>query len=220
MIDARVREMQRKLTQDGGPFDYAPDHSRLLLRVQRGLAKGRPVSGGEVDQIIAELGIARDGAHRFLREITERDAEDNIVGILGLSLNSHPHRFYLNGRRMSAWCAEDTLFLPAMLKQTASVESSSPVTREKIRLTVSPQGVEHVSPAGAVLSIVIVDPDTAEIDSAQAIWSTFCCHIHFFTSREEAQQWAGARDDIAILSVDEGFELGQQFWSKVLAYAE
>ena len=219
MSNARATEMARKLTESGGLLDYGPDLSRLLLQVLRSLANGRPVTGEQVDQIIACLGAARDEADQFLRQVTERDADDNIVGVMGLSLNDHPHRFNVNGAQMSTWCAEDTLFLPAMLKQTATIESESPLTKEKVRLTVSAEGVEESNPAGAVVSIVIVDPDKADMGSAQAIWGTFCHHIFFFASRREGEQWAAGRDDIEILSLDEGFELGKQFWSKVLAYA-
>ncbi len=219
MSNTQAKEMMRKLIAGGGLFDFGPDRSRLLIQVWRSLASGRPVSGDQVDRIVADIGIARDEAEQFLRQISERDADDSIVGIMGLSLNDHPHRFNVNGTRMSTWCAEDTLFLPAMLKQTATVESESPLTKEKIRLTVSLEGVEESSPAGAVVSIVVIDPDKADMSSAPAIWGTFCHHIFFFASREEGEQWAAGRDNIDILSLDEGFELGKQLWSKVLAYA-
>ena len=167
MGNARIQEMARKMQER--LLDYGADHSRLLLRVLRRLARGRPVTREQTDAIIAELGIARDEAHRFLQEVTERDAGDRIVGIMGLSLNDHPHRFTVNGASLSAWCAEDTLFLPSLLKQTATVESYSPITREKIRLTVSPESVEDVSPAGAVVSMVIVDPTRDDMASVEAI---------------------------------------------------
>ena len=173
-----------------------------------------------MDRIVADLGIDPEEDHKLLREVTERDADNNVVGIMGLSLNDTPHRFYVNGTRMSTWCAADTLFLPAVLGQTATVESKSPVTRERIRLTVSPQGVEEVDPAGAVRSMVIVDPDDADMGSVEAIWGTFCHHLFFFASREEAARWAAGRDDIEILSVDEAFELGRLVSSRFLAYGE
>ncbi len=219
MSNTRAKEMIGKMTAGGGLFDFGQDRSRLLIQVWRSLATGGPVTGEQVDQIVATIGIARDEAERFLRQISERDGDDSIVGIMGLSLNDHPHRFNVNGAQMSTWCAEDTLFLPAMLKQTASVESESPLTKEKIRLTVSTEGIEESSPAGAVVSMVVIDPDKADMSSAPAIWGTFCHHIFFFASREEGELWAAGRDDIEILSLDEGFELGKQVWSKVLAYA-
>lgn len=218
MSNLRAVEMLRKLTESGGPLDYGPDHSRLLIRVLRTLAKGHPVTAQQVDRIIAELGIARGPAHQCLRKVTERDADDNIVGILGLSLNDHPHRFSVNGVRLSTWCALDTLFLPAMLQQTARVESESPLTRQMVRITVSPDSVEECAPTGAVVSMAIVDEAT--LDSVESIWSTFCHHIFFFASREEAERWAAGRNDIEILSADEGYELGRQFAARFLPYAD
>ncbi len=111
MDNARAMEATRKLTRPGGPVDYGPDLSRLLVRVMRELAQGRPVSKERVDEIVADMGIDRDEAYRLLGEVAERDADENIFGVMGLSLNDTPHRFYANGTRMSAWCAEDTLFL-------------------------------------------------------------------------------------------------------------
>ena len=218
MRDARVDDMARKLQER--LLEYGPDRLRLLLQVMRELAHGRPLSAEQVDQRIRQLVIAPDTAHQFLREVTERDARDQIVGAMGLSLNDHPHRLTVEGVSLSAWCALDTLFLPAMLQQTAIIESPSPATHHLIRLRVSPERVEDVSPASPVISIVLVDPSRENMASVEAIWSTFCDHIHFFAAREEAEWWATARDDIAILSVDEGFALGRRVWSTVLADAE
>ena len=104
MSNERAKEMMRKMTVGGGLFDFGADRSRLLIQVWRSLATGRPVSGEQVDQIVADIGIARDEADPFLRQISERDADDSIVGIMGLSLNDHPHRFDVNGTRMRTWC--------------------------------------------------------------------------------------------------------------------
>jgi hypothetical protein len=100
MRDARVDDMARKL-QDR-LLEYGSDHLRLLLQVMRELAHGRPLSGEWVDQRIAELEIAPDAAHQFLRQVTERDASDQIVGAMGLSLNDHPHRLPVEGVSLSA----------------------------------------------------------------------------------------------------------------------
>jgi alkylmercury lyase len=223
MSNARATEAWRKYAKPGGLLDYGPELSRLLVRLQRELAQGRPVPKERVDKIVADMNIDREGAYRLLGEVAERDADNNVVGIMGLSLNDTPHRFYVNGARMSTWCAGDALFLPPVLDRTASVESVSPVSREKVRLTVSPQGVEEVDPAGAVLSMVIVDPDDADMGSVEAIWGTFCHHHHhhlFFASREEAERWAAGRHDIEILSVEEAYELVRLVSSRFLAYGE
>ncbi len=219
MNNERVTEIARKWNDDGNGLNFSPDNSRLLIRVWRTLAKGRPVSGEQVDQMIADLGGNQDEAGEFLRGVSERDSSDSIVGIFGLSLNDHPHRFTVNGASLTTWCAEDALFLPAMLDQKATVESYSPLSKEKVRLTLGPDGLEEVDPADAVVSIVTLDPSKVDTSSVEAIYGNFCEQIHFFASREEAQRWAAERENIDILSVEEGYELGKLAFSGLLAYA-
>jgi alkylmercury lyase len=209
----RAEEMVRELTRDNGVLDYTPEQARLLVQT---LARGRPVSVQQIDVIAADLSWAPEAAHGFLRRLTERDAADAIIGVFpGLSLGNHPHCISVNGRQMSAWCAEDTPFLPALLGQTATIEATSPLSRVPVRLTVRPDGVMKVSPPEAVLSIAIVDGDTT-LTAVEAIWMTFCRNIHFFATREEAVQWATERDDIAILTPDEGYQLGRQLTRRLL----
>jgi alkylmercury lyase len=213
----RAEQMVRGLTRDDGVLGYRPEQVRLLLRVLRTLARGRPVAAPAIDAIANDLGWAPEAAHAFLRPLTERDAADAIIGVLpGLSLGDHPHSFCTNGQRMSAWCAEDTLFLPALLGQTAAIESTSPLSREAVQLTVGPDGVRSVKPREAVVSIPIVDPGDTTLGSVEAIWTTFCRQIHFFASREEAERWAAPRTDVAILTLDEGYRLGRQLTSRFL----
>ena len=212
--NARLDEMARQLQERF--LGYTPGQRRLLVQIVRELARGRPITSKQVDPWIAALALEHDAAHQFLRELTERDANDRIVGAIGLSLEDHPHRLTVEGVSLSAWCALDTLFLPALLRQTATITSLSPLTRATIRLRVSPERVEKVDPEGAALSIVLVDPSRERMASVEAIWNAFCQHVHFFAMREEAERWAAGREDIAILTVDEGFALGRRVWSGVL----
>ena len=219
----RATEAMVKLTRTGGVLDYGPDHSRLLLRVVRTLRQGRPVAAEQLEQIITEIGITRDDARDFLGQVAERGAAEEVVGILpGLTLTETPHRFTVGGQQLFAWCAADTLVLPALLGQPASIESDSPASGTTIRLTVSPQRVEAVDPASAVVSMVVVGPDAADMSSVEAIWGTFCRHIFFFAAQQEAEAWAAGRDNrdlIDIVSVDEAFELGELVSSTLLTQA-
>ena len=219
MSNQRADEMAQNLTRNGGLMDYGTDNLHLLVRVVRLLAKGRPVTTKQVDDIVAELGIDSDASEQFLRTVAERDDDDNIVGALGLSLKPHPHRFTVGGTQMTAWCAQDTLFLPVMLQQTATVETESPLSKEKIRITVGPNGVKNASPAGAVMSTVVFDPDSTDLNTPTGIQMNFCRNIHFFASGEEVEQWAAGRSDIETLSLDEAFELGNQMWPEAYSYA-
>jgi alkylmercury lyase len=215
----RAASMAATLTRAGAILDYGPERSRLLVRVLRILARGRPVTWTDVNGLAPEASLTADEAYAFLREVTERDGSDRIIGVLGLSLGEHPHRFSVNGQRLSTWCAEDTLFLPALLGQAATVESSSPLSGEPVRLTIGPDGVQAVDPPGAVVSIALVDPEQTAFRSVEAIWMTFCRHVHFFPSRDEAARWAAGRDDLAILTPEEGYQVGRQLTARFLAAA-
>ena len=210
-------EMARKLAE--GLLDLGPARSRLLLKVLRKLAEGLPVTQAEVGQITAEVGMAPGEAEDFLAGRSERDQERAIVGIAGLSLNKHPHRFMVDGRRLSTWCAEDALFLPSLLGREAVIVSRSPGSGQAVRLKVGPDGVKEVTPGGAVISLALVDPERDDMSSVEAIWNVFCRHVHFFATREEAERWSAGREEIAIVSVQEGFDVGQRLWSRVLSYA-
>ena len=217
--NARVNETAARLTRGGGPMDYGADNLRLLVHVVRALAEGRPVTPERLAEIVDGLGCDRDGAERFLGRVAERDGEGNVVGALGLSLGRHPYRFTVGGVTMTTWCAQDTLFLPVMLQQTATVECESPLSKTAIRMTVTPGGVTGSSPAGAVMSTVIIDPDEADLGTSAEIQMTFCRMVHFFASPEEAGRWAAGRDDIETLSLDEAFDLGSRLWPEAYAYA-
>lgn len=217
MTNERAITMVRQLFYDRGPFHYGKEARRLIVNVVRELAKGRAVSVKRASEIGAGAGIREREAGELLAQIAERGTDGDVVGILpGLSLNEHPHGFRVNGVQMSAWCAQDTLILPAVLGQSASIESRSPLSGETVQLRVSPEKVEEVSPDGAVVSWVIVEPDKADAKSAQAILSTFCRHIHFFASREEAEQWAAGRENIEILSMNEAYEMGKLIAGRLL----
>ena len=218
MANERTEEMARKLTKVGGLVDYGAERSRLLVQVWRALTTGRPVTGKQIDEFVSGLSIEREDADQFLRQITERDDDDSVVGIMGLSLNDHPHKFTVDGVQMSTWCAADTLFLPAMLGKTATVESESPLSKKNVRLTIGSEGVQAPDPTDAVITIVV--PKETDMSSVASIWMTFCHHIFFFVSRSGAKQWANGREDIEILSLDDGYELMEQIWAGVLSYAK
>lgn len=220
MSNPRTGEMVKQLTQNGGVMDYGKDNLHLLVHVVRELAKGQPVTNRTIKQIITELGIEPDSAEQFLRKVAERDDDDAVVGALGLSLKQHPHHFTVDGVEMTAWCALDTLFLPVMLQKTATVVSISPLDKQKIQLTVGPEGVLDFNPANAVMSAVIVDPDTDNLTTSNEIQMAFCRQVHFFASPAELEQWAAGRGDIETLPLREAYDLGSQFWPEANAYAK
>ena len=219
MEGLRLDQLAEALREAGIRQAFTPDVSRLTVRLWREIARGGPVSPQWVEQIASALDLPQQTAREVLHKMCERDGDGNVVGIAGLSQNQHPHRFTLNGIRLSTWCALDSLFLPVMLQQTALVSSPCPTTGETIRLTITQEGVTSYQPASTVISIVIPQPTKNGLESVEEIWMTFCHHIHFFSSPQAAQEWFAAREqEIVILTIEEAFELGRLTLSEVLRH--
>src|SRR5262249_14632544 len=115
------------------------------------------------------------------------DGQGRITGFWGLAISelSPAHRYESGGQVLYAWCAWDTLFLPARLGQAARVTSACPVTGELIQLTVTPDGVTETSHPGAVVSFLRPD---GPFDSG--VIESFCHFVHFFASRQAGGPWA------------------------------
>ena len=220
-INLSVEEIAKNLNDAGIPPQFGDQNSRLLIKMWRILGQGRPVTKEMTTKAASEVGMSFEAAGEFLRQITERDSDDNIIGLLGLSLNQEwAHRLTINGAAFRTWCAWDTLFLPAMLGETAQIESESPVSGTTIRLAVTPDEVESSSPEGAVVSIATIDPKIHDMSTVEAIWGNFCHQVFFFSSLEEASEWAEGKTNIAILPVRDAYELGRLVFSNLRQYAK
>ncbi|MCC6896894.1 MAG: alkylmercury lyase MerB [Anaerolineae bacterium] len=177
--------------------------SRQILQL---LAEGQPVTP---ERLAAVSGQPVEFIRTTFAALQKCGCEFNEQGALigdALTLTPTWHHFRVKNRDLYAWCALDTLFLPALINQTAEITSTCPQTGAVIHLTVSPDGIEAVSPPETALSIVFTSGCTSGINGS------FCGQIHYFVSREAAVQWVGRRTDFAVLSAMEAFELARQVY--------
>lgn len=71
-----------------------------------------------------------------------------------------------------------------------------------------------------MVSTATIDPKVHDVSSVEAIWSNFCHQVYFFPYVEEAQEWAQGKSNIAILTVQEGYELGKLAISNLRRFAQ
>lgn len=181
---------------------------RLSLTLYRLLAQGFPVPRG---MLAEKTGVPISTVSQILDGWPGvfSDPQGNIVGYWGLALPDSykgPHSFTIGGRTLSAWCAWDTLFLPQLLGQVARVESISPDSGATVRLTVSPERLEQVEPAGAQMSFLL--PNAAAVQKNVA--TAFCHFIHFFPSRQSGESWVRQQPATFLLSIDEAYIVARQ----------
>lgn len=181
------------------------DDRRLSLGLYRQLAEGSPVA---LPRLAGAVGMPLDDVARRLEDWpgVYYDPERRVIGYLGLTIQPMTHRLRVDGRELYAWCAWDTLFLPALLGARVEVESVCRGSGQSVRLTVGPRAVESADPAGLVVSFLLPDADAMR---ANVIMS-FCRYVHFFRSREVASAWLEEHPQTLLLSLAEAYEVGRR----------
>lgn len=171
------------------------DDKRMSLALYRLLAEGRPVAPSAL-AIEAELDEPRVRARLESWPGVFFDEQGKVQGYWGLAIPEMNHRFEVGGRTLYTWCAWDSLFLPEILRRTAAVRSLCPVTGETIRLTVRPDAIVAVNPAETVMSF----PRVERMELGADVVTKFCHYVHFFSSREVAEEWIEKNPDHLVLS--------------------
>lgn len=102
--------------------EISPKAQGVAIALYRLLALGKPVTHqqladasemtvSEVDELLCDwLGVYHD-------------SDGRVSGFLGLATGETPHKILIDGREVFAWCAWDTLFLPALIGHGAQVIS-------------------------------------------------------------------------------------------------
>jgi alkylmercury lyase len=176
----------------------------FLSAVLNLLARGRSVPPAEIAKA---LRVSQQEAESALRKFgAEVDDEGNLVGF-ALTLNQTPHRVGLEGvdRPFYAWCAVDAILFGPFLNRSIRIESSDPLTGERIMLVTTPDGVENVQPGSVVVSW---RPPRREF--LADIRGDICQYLHLFGSYESAQRWLSQRlPDALILSPQDVNQIGR-----------
>jgi alkylmercury lyase len=185
------------------PFDDR--EQRIATETYRALAAGRPVRVEQIAQSVDALpDVVRDTLARW-NSLVHYDREARVVAFIGLGLSPTAHCFEVDQRTLYTWCAWDTLFIPRVLGKAANVESKCPVTGRVIRLVSTPDGVRDLEPGETMVSFVT--PERAQVETD--VISSFCCHVHFLSSADDAALWTSQHDRSLVVSVEEAWLLGR-----------
>lgn len=177
---------------------------RVIAALYGLLGQGQPVAPSKV---AAATELSESDIENLLDKwpAVYRDDQGRVVGFWGLTvLEMPPHELSLDGRKLWAWCAWDTLFLPRRLGATLDVSSRCPTTGQEIKLRVAPEGVISVEPTDVVVSIL----EASRPFDADVI-SSFCHYVHFFVDAKAGEKWTSEHPETFLISLDEAFELGR-----------
>jgi alkylmercury lyase len=159
-------------------------------------------------EIAIRLQVTSETVISTLRSFgAEFDKDGNILGV-GLTLVPTPHVYKANGQKLYTWCAVDALLFPIMLKHTAHIESLDPVSGDKVQVTVTPDGVQKVEPAAAVVSWVNSSVDPSNIRGS------VCHYVYFFSSSETASKWIAEHPGKMFYPVVDAFRAAKKIHNK------
>ena len=190
---------------------FSLEEQRTAVALYRELAKGASVDEARLARAL-DISIAEARAllqRQSIKCMTYADDRGRILGFGGLATAPMHHRFEVDGRELSTWCAWDSLFIPEILERPARVTSPDPQSGETVRLVVTPQQIERVEPRETVISFLRRDPDTFGTSAAN-VMAKFCHFIFFFASRRSGEHWTQKNPGTFLYSLDEAFVLAKR----------
>lgn len=180
------------------------------------LADGVPV---DATRIAAATGMSESAAAEQLvaaRTVGyELDNKGRLVGA-ALTLNPTPYHFRVRGNDLYAWCGFDTLFLPILLGERATVTSTCPETRRGIELTVEADGTfGAVTPATATVAIVghVVTCRCHRTGPN----SDVCAQMPLLADPDAADRWTAQRAGVAAVDLHDASGLARAYVRALLA---
>jgi alkylmercury lyase len=190
---------------------FSLDEQRVAIALYRELAKGRAVDAVQLGRTLGfSLAETRALLQRdSIKTLSYADGEGRLLGFGGLAVVPMLHRFEVDSRKLSTWCAWDSLFIPEILGRSAHVTSADPESGGTVRLTVTPERIERVEPHDAVISFIWPDARVFE-SSAANVMKRFCHFIFFFESRSSGDGWASKHPGTLLFSLGDAFLLAKR----------
>jgi len=177
---------------------------KISLGLYQLLAIGSPVPVGKLAE---STGIDVAGISRVLNSWPGVYFDDSgkVIGFWGLTIKPMRHQLILGGKTLYTWCAWDGLFIPELLKTSATLNTQCPVSKTRLSVFVDDQ-VNFETPTPEIV-MSFIEPKQGLFD--QDIIGQFCDYIYFFQDRETARQWRGSNPNILLLDLPQAMELGR-----------
>lgn len=160
--------------------------ARPLLSAFALLSRGRPV---EVSEIAEAAGASIDQIEKALTSArSARDDAGRVTDLFGMTLAAAPHRLEIGQATTFACCALWAHTIPRLVGLVARIDSEEPGSGQRVRLTVSPNGLDSVQTPGASAVLAVAERWEIEANVGRA----FCGHVRHFASRHNAEEFAAA----------------------------
>ncbi|MFA9460085.1 organomercurial lyase [Thiohalorhabdus sp. Cl-TMA] len=191
--------------------DFGSEGRHLVPVLFRLLGRGYPV---DAEELADRAEWAAEAVRRLLDgwRGVRYDEDGRIIGFWGLDLFPTRHHLRVGERDLFAWGAWDPLVLPFLLEEEVALTSRCFATDDDILLRVAPQGVLDSEPEDVRLAFRV--PETEAV--RYGVRAAFNQHIGFLAGPEPEAGWRDLPPGTQVLSLEEGFRLGQAVWTHLL----
>jgi len=208
MSSPRVTELARELQSAGIgiPETVPPNLARIAVAIYRALATGSPLAPTQLESLTSASGVPADLVRVAAARWLELDEAGSLTGFGGLTLRPTQHRLILDGKDFYLWCALDGFLVAHVLGQPVRIETLCPATGTPIEVAVSREGVEHLAPSDAVMSVMV--PESNAACSVSETRRGFCDFVSFYRSEQVAFE-SMKRPGTTVVTMDQGFALAR-----------
>ncbi len=192
-------------------LDEADQH--IATAIHRLMSSGAPVEPAAIAEAAGGVSPERVNERLNTWPGVFRDDMGRVIGFWGHAIDKlePEYRLVAAGNTTYAWCALDTLFIPSIIGKEVRVEASDPLSGEPVSLVVDREGAHDVTPAGALVSMVIPDGPFG-----YDVIESFCHRVLFFGSHETGDKWIAAHEGTTLLPVDQAFEVGRVLTERIV----
>jgi len=176
--------------------DFDIKNNYFIKEILKELLLGKPISK---DRYFELADLPSLTAKRVLEKLGELDEHDNLVAFSGLSLKPTQHQFNVNGVKLFAWCAVDTIMFAKWLEIEAEVQTNDPLDGSLINLRI--KGDQLLSTSHEAVYVSWLD----SVDTCN-IRVSFCDHVSFFAHQHTAQKWLENNKEGKILTINEFYD--------------
>jgi hypothetical protein len=180
-----------------------PDKS-ILRAVFPLLTSDGPVT---VEQIAKATGAETAGIETALQlGRAERNKEGWVTELFGITTTPTTHRIEIKGVVLYSCCALVAQMVPMLVNQPARIETIDPISRQPVRVDLTPGNLTSVDPPEAWGTFVQTEPAAVQ----RSVGEAFCSHIHNFTTRATAEQYVQQDKRRYILSMETFHDVARQ----------
>ncbi|MFC1481715.1 organomercurial lyase [Candidatus Neomarinimicrobiota bacterium] len=185
-----------------------PDKS-ILKQVFPLLASGQPLTE---EQIIEVTGANHSNVREALSlGRTGRDEQGHVIELFGVTKTTTSHRIEINQTILYSCCALVAHMVPMLTGGTARIESTDPISKESVWVTIRDHTLESFTPMDATGTFV----STEFREVMDSVGDAFCNHIMHFSSIENAQEFIAQNPKRFILNMEEFHDIAIKMYEAI-----